>query len=165
MRAKRWLVAAGAVLLSGALVTGVAVAATAPEGRAAHGQHGPMMSRPDLDQMVKEGKLTQGQADVMAQVQSLHQKAMEQFRADTKAVIDQAVKDGKITQEQADQMIARRSMMKGPRPGQQGPKMGPRTEAELKEKLDEQVKAGRLTQERADQMLKRWQQQKQNKQG
>lgn len=105
MRAKKWLVAAGVALLSGALVTGVAFAASSPEGRVAH--QGQMGQRPNLDQMVKEGKITQGQADVMAQLQQLRQKAMEQLKADSKAVIDQAVKEGKITQEQADQMAKR----------------------------------------------------------
>lgn len=167
MRAKKWLVAAGAVLLSSALVTGVAMAASNPETKVAQGRQ-EMGQKPNLDQMVQEGKITQGQADVMTQLQALRQKAMQQLKADSKAVIDQAVKDGKITQEQADTM-AKRGMMwhrhgggpgkQGFAPGQRGmaPGKGPKTEAELKAFLDEKVKAGKLTQEKADQMLKQWQ--------
>lgn len=162
MRAKRWLVVAGAVLLSGALVTGVAVAATAPEARAAHGQMG---AKPDLDQMVKDGKITQGQADVMRQLQAVRQKAMAQLKADSKAVIDQAVKDGKITQEQADKM-AKAGIWRHGRPGMHGRKsMMPKTEAELKAMLDDRLKAGKLTQEKADQILKHWQEHKKTEQG
>lgn len=163
MRAKRWLVAAGVVLLSGALVTGVAVAATAPEGKVAHVHQG---SKPDLDQMVKDGKITQGQADVMRQLQDVRRKAMEQLKTDSKAVIDQAVKDGKITQEQADKLKGPGMIWRHGGPGQHGPKMMmPKTEAELKALLDERVKAGKLTQERADQILKKWQEHQQAKQG
>lgn len=169
MRTKKWLVAAGAILVSGALVTGVAVAATAPAGKVAHRHHEEMMGKkPDLQELVKEGKITQGQADVMAQLQGLHQKAMEQFKADAKAVIDQAAKDGKITPEQAERMKARGAMMHhhhgtpGKRhlpPGKHGKPLGPKSEADLKALLAEKVKAGRLTQEKADQILKKWQSQ------
>ncbi|HLO03591.1 MAG TPA: hypothetical protein VK191_10815 [Symbiobacteriaceae bacterium] len=122
MLTKKWLVAAGAVLLSGVLVTGVAVAATTPEGaQVAHGHHDKMGKRPSLDQLVKEGKITQAQADVMAQIQTLHQKAFAQFKLDSKAVIDQAVKDGKITKEQAEQLLTKHAMM-GHRQGPPGKK-------------------------------------------
>jgi polyhydroxyalkanoate synthesis regulator phasin len=110
MVAKKWMVVAGAVLLSGALVTGVAFAAERPAGKMAHG---PMMGqKPDLDQLVKEGKITQAEADVLKQLQDLRQKAMAQLKTDAKAVIDQAVKDGKLTQEQADRLTKRG--MRGP---------------------------------------------------
>jgi polyhydroxyalkanoate synthesis regulator phasin len=167
MLPKKWLVAAGAVLVSGALATGVAFAASNDQGEAKgwfgpfHGFHA--MKGPkgpaDLSQLVESGKITQAEADVLKQLQELHQKQMAQLKADSQALIDKAVAEGKITQEQAEK-LKRPLAGKFGEPGGFRMHMGGhpfKTEAELKAHLDEKVKSGRLTQEQADQMLKHWQ--------
>jgi polyhydroxyalkanoate synthesis regulator phasin len=111
--AKRWLVAASTVLLSGALATGAAFAApgketqstTAPTARMhRYGSSPGARKGPDLDQMVKDGKITQGEADVLTELHALRKRQMGQLHADAKALIAKAVAEGKITQAQADKL-------------------------------------------------------------
>lgn len=137
--------AVGAVLVSGALLTGAAFAS------------GDAQSAPTkaewIDKAVEAGKLTQGEADTLRQLQDLRHSYMEKFKTDAKTLIDQAVKDGKITQDQADRMIKHKASFHHGK----GRKMHSMTEQEVKERLAEAVKKGKLTQEQADTMLKRWQ--------
>jgi polyhydroxyalkanoate synthesis regulator phasin len=168
MLPKKWLIAAGAVLVSGALATGVAFAASSDKGtqgapnathpfKGAHGMKGPK-GPADLSKLVESGKITQAEADVLKQLQDLRQKQMAQLKADSQALIDKAVAEGKITQEQADKLKKPLAgKFGGPGSHRGGPHFEAKTEAELKAHLDEKVKSGRLTQEQADQMLKHWQ--------
>jgi polyhydroxyalkanoate synthesis regulator phasin len=152
MNMKRLGAIAGAVLVSGALLTGGAMAANLPSKLA-----------DKLQSQVQAGKITQNQADVVSQLFNLRQSAMTKLKADEKALIDQAVKDGKLTQAQADQ-LAKRGDHFGEGNWQKGGAKGDRqffdknmTADQLKAKLDTAVKAGKLTQEKADQILQRFQ--------
>ncbi|MDB4896970.1 MAG: hypothetical protein JWN15_3232 [Firmicutes bacterium] len=147
MNMKRLGAIAGAVLVSGALLTGGAMAANLPSKLA-----------DKLQSQVQAGKITQNQADVVSQLFNLRQSAMTKLKADEKALIDQAVKDGKLTQAQADQLAKR-----GDHFGEGGAK-GDRqffdknmTADQLKAKLDTAVKAGKLTQAKADKILQQFQ--------
>lgn len=95
---------AGSAVLTGALLTGAAYAAS-NDSAAAPAPSAATAQANNLDQAVKDGKLTQAQADLMKQIGDLRKSAMEKVQADSKAIIDQAVKDGKITQDQADKML------------------------------------------------------------
>ncbi len=93
----RFGVIAGAVLLSGILFAGAALASGWSGGPA--------------------GELTQGQKDTLKQLMELRKSHMEKMKAEATALIDQAVKDGKITQEQGDKMLrfpAKPGMRRGP---------------------------------------------------
>ena len=101
----KWATIAGTVLITGGLIVGAAVAAPAlsSSGNAPAAAQTPGQSH--LDKAVKEGKLTQAEADVLKQLGDLRKSYMEKYKADAKNLIDQAVKSGKITQEQADKML------------------------------------------------------------
>lgn len=137
MNLKRKLgVAIGAVLIAGGLFAGAALAAGGGKGAER------------LDQAVKEGKLTEGQAQIIRQIHDLRESYRQKFEAERLAIIDQAVKDGKITQDEA-------AKLKQPRMGRHGKGLKTMSQAELKAKLDEAVKTGRLTQEQANRILER----------
>lgn len=153
MNMKRLGAIAGAVLVSGALLAGGAMAANLPS-----------KLTDKLQSQVQAGKITQNQADVFTQLFNLRQAAMTKLKADEKALIDQAVKDGKLTQAQADQLAKRGDHLgEGDRHehGGKGDRVRFRdknmTADQLKAKLDAAVKAGKLKQEQADQILKKWQ--------
>ncbi|HYF78311.1 MAG TPA: hypothetical protein VD973_14305 [Symbiobacteriaceae bacterium] len=94
---------AGALLISASLFAGTASAAE-------------KMDRPDLkerlEEKVREGKLTAGEAEVVQKLHDLRRSYHEKFRADAQSVIDKAVKDGKITPEQAERFKAPRKHRK-----------------------------------------------------
>ncbi|MDF2630801.1 MAG: hypothetical protein K0R39_4632 [Symbiobacteriaceae bacterium] len=94
---------AGALLISASLFAGSAFAAE-------------KMEKPDLKQRleekVREGKLTAGEAEVVQQLHDLRRSYHEKFRTDAQSLIDKAVKDGKITKEQADRFKAPRKQRK-----------------------------------------------------
>jgi|GEM_PF-5208538 len=150
MNAKnRFVVIAGSALVAAGLLAGAAFAAGT----------GTTLTVPSMadriDQAVTAGRLSQAEADVLKQVDSLRVSTMTKLHEDIQAVIDQAVADGKITQEQADKLQ--------PYGGSRGMGMGPGafnqdgtcllTDEEQKARLDEAVAAGRLTQEQADAIL------------
>lgn len=147
---KKWAAMTGAVLVSGALLTGASFAATAPAAAAQAEQH-----QQKLDQAVKDGKLTQAEADVRKALADLRHSAMAKLKADSKAVVDQAVKDGKITQEQATK-LEKHGWGRGAR--HQGKHDAKMTREQIQAKVDAGVKAGKLTRERADQILQKWDQ-------
>jgi polyhydroxyalkanoate synthesis regulator phasin len=154
---RKWGAIAGAVVVSVGLLAGGAVyAASQPDQAAAPSAQG-QSTHKNLDHAVKEGKLTQGQADVMKQLQDLRQSYRQKFEADAKSVVDQAVKDGKLTQDQADKMLQHGKGFG--RKGHMGDKWHGHksmTPDQLKSKLDQAVKSGKLTQEQADKILKNW---------
>gem|GEM_PF-5873005 len=118
------------MLITGVLATGAAFAAPG----------GTKMDQ-KLEDAVKSGKLSQGEADVMRQIGELRQN----YKSQVQSLLDQAVKDGKINQEQAGKLMHHgrhgRMLMKH------------LTQEELKAKLDEAVKSGRMTREQADKVL------------
>jgi len=167
----KWGAVAGAVVITGAVLTaGIALAESSNSGAAASpsATQAPSKDRTNwLDEAVKSGKLTQAEADVMKQLDDLRKSAMEKLQADEKAIIDQAVKDGKLTQDQADKLSKHPGPMGGPMdggrggrdhggPGPMGKGRQPMTQEQLKAKLDEEVKAGKLTQAQEDEMLKKF---------
>lgn len=173
----KWMAAAGAIMVVGALGAGVAMASTgaAPTAPAASGSQQAHKTfsvdqlKAKLDAEVKAGKLTQGQEDVKIQLATLRQDAMTKLQADEKAAIDAAVQSGKITQAQATQLALRGGHGGHERGGQEGSKQGGSkqgrgggffgknmTADQVKAKLDAAVKAGKLTQAQADQMLQKW---------
>lgn len=97
---RKWGTIAGAVLISAGLLAGSSAYAAEKH------------DRPDLKQKleekVKEGKLTPGEAEVVEKLHDLRRGYHEKFKTDARALIDQAVKDGKITPEQADRFKAPR---------------------------------------------------------
>jgi len=102
MRLKsRWAIVAGTVLVAGSLLAGAAFAAGGAGSAAERATR--------LEQAVRDGKLTQGEADVAKKLGELRDTYMAKLKADSKAVVDQAVKDGKITQERADRMQAHKA--------------------------------------------------------
>lgn len=149
---KKLSVAAGAMLLTGALLTGAAFA----EGDASSAA-----ARQDkVEQAVKEGKLTQGEADTLKQLGELRRSYMERYKADAKALVDRAMTDGKLTKEQAERMLQRKGHF-GHGHGKGHMKHGKAiSEEQLKSKLEAAVKEGKLTQEKADAILKKYQEHK-----
>lgn len=154
----KFTILAGSVLIAGGLLTGAAFAATAGTGATPAEKAAAQTER--LEQAVKDGKLTQDQADVLKRLAELRQSAMEKLQADSKAVVEQAVKDGKLTQEEADKLQTHKLQAhKLQGRGHMGPGRGafifksPMTQEELKAKLDEAVKSGKMTQEQADKIL------------
>lgn len=168
----KWAIIAGTTLVAGSLLAAGAVYASDSAPATPSGTTQP--AKPDfkthLDDAVKAGKLTQGEADVMKQLDDLRQAAMDKLKSDSQAVIDQAVKDGKITQEQADKLSKPEGrggfvMKGGPGFGRgpghgpgAGPKdgffgRGPVSQDDMKAKLNAEVQAGKLTQEQADKIL------------
>lgn len=145
---------AGALLVTGALLSGAAFASSAVKEPPAKAEW--------VDQAIQQGKLTPGEGDTLKRIGELRRSYMEKFKADAKTLVDQAVKDGKITQEQGDRMLkkgARFHHGKGHKmPGQN------MTEQQLKEHLAQAVKIGKLTQDQADTVLKRWQERHSNAQ-
>jgi hypothetical protein len=124
----KFAVIAGAAVVAGGLLTGVAFAASAATTAPATGTtaSAPSTTAPAtgtaaspeakkaqheqneaarLAQAVKDGKLTQGEADLHAQIDALRDAAMTKVQSDSKALVDQAVTDGKITQAQADNLV------------------------------------------------------------
>jgi polyhydroxyalkanoate synthesis regulator phasin len=147
---QKWSAIAGTVLVAGGLLAGSAFAAQ--KGNAAEQ---PRADR--LEQAVKEGKLTQAEADLIKQLHELRHTYRQKFEADAKGLVDQAVKDGKITRAQADKLMHK---------GKPWGKTKNLSQDELKAKLAEAVKAGKLTQQQADRILQRFNehQAKQNQQ-
>ncbi len=145
-------VAVGAVLLTGALLTGAAFASE--EGKA------PTAQTERVDKAVQEGKLTQGEADTLKKLGELRRSYMEKYKAEAKALLEQSVKDGKITKEQAQRILKHqqgRMQHHGKGWGKPGKAL---TEEQLKSKLAEAVKSGKITQEKADAILQKWQEHK-----
>lgn len=143
---KKWAAIAGAVLLSGAVVTSVAMASPG---------HGAGSAKPNqVDKLVEQGKLTQAEADVLKQLQQLRRNHMEQLKKESTALIDQAVKDGKLTQQQAERLskLGRKHFMHG-RKGELHFKLKGLTQEQLKAKLDSLVAEGRISQEQAAKIL------------
>ncbi|MDF2626463.1 MAG: hypothetical protein K0R39_294 [Symbiobacteriaceae bacterium] len=141
-------VAVGALLISGGLLAGVAMANEAPADASAQAAGGTA----EVVKVGPLGQLSEGAKSVLSQLQELRKSYMEKFQADAKALTDKAVAEGTITQEEADRLNkfegkgfghARVFVHKG----------APLTQEELKAMLDEAVKAGKLTQEQADKML------------
>ena len=97
---RNWRNIAGALLISAGVLAGSAAYAA------------DKTDRPDLKQRleekVKEGKLTPGEAEVVEKLHGLRRSYHEKFKADANSVIEQALKDGKITKEQADRFKAPR---------------------------------------------------------
>ncbi len=147
---KKWTLAAGAVLIAGALTAGVALAASdatsvpAPPIPTARWEKGEKPS-PEL-------------AELMQQLRAVRRKYMEQAQTESRALIEQAVKDGRITQEQADRLLHHKRMGH-PRHGRPGFHKGrkPVTEEQVRARLQRAVASGRLSQAQADEILKRWQ--------
>lgn len=137
---------AGSVLVAAGLLAGAAFA---------QGTATPEAHQQRLEQAVKDGKLTQGAADVMLQLHGLRQAAMEKLQADSKALVDQAVQGGSITQAEADRMLNGHGQKGFGRGGKHGGfrQGSPMTQEELKAKVDAAVAEGKLTQEQADQIL------------
>lgn len=137
---RRWALVAGTVLVSGALLTGAALAsgsgakptAAQTETNRTPGESEVQKQLSDLrqrhftqmrdeakaiiDQAVKDGKLTQEQADKMTnrfahpwgQRKSKMPHNLKGLTQDElKAKLDAAVKNGKMTQEQADKLMQR----------------------------------------------------------
>jgi polyhydroxyalkanoate synthesis regulator phasin len=178
MKQKWMAVASTAAVAAGVLMGGMAMASasgTAAANTPAASSHqvgrkglifSPEQLKAQLDQQVKDGKLTQGQEDVMLQLDSLRQEAMTKLQADEKAIIDQAVQSGKITRDEATQLQQHGHGPGGPAGGRggrgdhgpgggRGHGMGPNMTADqLKAQLDQDVKDGKLTQDKADQILK-----------
>lgn len=94
---------AGALLISASLFAGTAFAAEKIE------KHD---LKERLEEKVREGKLTAGEAEVVQQLHDLRRSYHEKFRAEAQSVIDKAVKDGKITPEQAERFKAPRKHRK-----------------------------------------------------
>lgn len=94
---------AGALLISASLFAGSAFAAE-------------KLDRSDLkerlEEKVREGKLTAGEAEVVQKLHDLRRSYHEKFRADAQSLIDKAVKEGKITPEQAERFKAPRKHRK-----------------------------------------------------
>lgn len=110
MLVRRWFLAAGMLLLAVIMVTGGAVAAPQAGARATYESRVTGLNA-KLERMVKEGKLTPGEAEVITELHHLHRKTMKQFRTEAKGVIDGAVKMGKITEEQGTKLRNHRFMM------------------------------------------------------
>lgn len=142
---RKWVAIAGAVLVSGALLTGAAFAA----GGAGSGASS---ARPE--KAAHAANLSPGQTELHKQLQELRKSAMEKLKADSKALIDQAVKDGKITQQEADRLLKHKGHFA--KHGRKGPMHQNMTPEQLKAKLDAAVKSGRITQDQADKMLQHW---------
>jgi polyhydroxyalkanoate synthesis regulator phasin len=115
-----------------------------------------------IDQAVKDGKLTQAQADEMKSrsMGSMgdHGKGGSWMKAPmTKeqrdAKLDAAVKSGKMTQEQADKLKAAPMPAPGQNMGKQRFNVTPE---QFKQNIADAVKAGKLTQAKADEMLKQF---------
>jgi polyhydroxyalkanoate synthesis regulator phasin len=118
-----------------------------------------------IDQAVKDGKLTQAEADAL-KAKSMgrkgdHGKGGFQFKMKTPmnmtkeqrdAELDAAVKAGKLTQEQADKMKAAPM----PAPGNKTNQHFKVTPEQFKQDLADGVKAGKFTQAQADEMLKKF---------
>lgn len=94
---------AGALLISASLFAGTAFAAEKVE-------RSDLKER--LEEKVREGKLTAGEAEVVQKLHDLRRSYHEKFQAEAQSVIDKAVKDGKITKEQAERFKAPRKHRK-----------------------------------------------------
>lgn len=151
----RFGVLAGALLVTGALVTGAAFASEAPATTA---------QPQSVESNTKASALTQAEQDVLTQLKDLRTSVMEKLAADSKALVDQAVKDGKITQEQADRLLkhgghkfgGHKFVGKHGRGGKGGFFKFHLSQEELKAQLDAKVKEGKITQEQADQILQKF---------
>ena len=160
----KWVLMAGTALVTGALLTSAAFAA----GGATDGQSRVDKAATRLQQAVANGRITQGEADVMTQVNTLRAEVMAKLKADSQAIVDQAVADGKITQEQADKLKSYGGHSFGGKRGDRMPAFSKRdggklgigkghmSEEQLQTRLDAAVASGRLTQEQADQMLQKF---------
>ncbi|HYG60880.1 MAG TPA: hypothetical protein VD902_22610 [Symbiobacteriaceae bacterium] len=147
-------IVAGALLISGSLLTGAAFAA------------GDTDANPAKAVAAAKATLSEGAQAVRTQLGDLRKAAMEKLQADSKALVDQAVAEGKITQEEADRMlrpvdkrfrVPGKLMMKHPGGGKAMFHFDKdMTQEELQAKLDTAVKDGKMTQEQADKMLKFW---------
>lgn len=149
----RFAVIAGALLVSGAIVTGVVFAADPV----------PAAQTPSSNQVAPAAKvaMSQGQKELLGQLAELRKSVSDKLQSDSKALVDQAVADGKVSREEADRLLRPGGKFGRP-PGKHGKQMGfgfkfqGLTQAELKAQLDEKVTAGKLTQEQADKALQHW---------
>lgn len=140
-------VAVGALVISGGLLAGVAMANEAPADASAP-------AKGDSAQVQKVGplgQLSEGAKSLLSQLNDLRKSHMEKYQADAKALTDKALADGTITQAEADRL----SKFEGRGFGERfhSEMKAPLTEEELKAQLDEAVKSGKLTQEQADKVL------------
>ncbi|HYF96392.1 MAG TPA: hypothetical protein VD969_29645 [Symbiobacteriaceae bacterium] len=97
---RNWRTITGALLISAGVLAGGAAYAAEKADRPDLKQH--------LEEKVKEGKLTPGEAEVVEKLHGLRRSYHQKFKAEANAVIEQALKDGKITKEQADRFKAPR---------------------------------------------------------
>jgi len=94
-----------AVLLSGALFTGIALAAGENSmGVPIAAMHG---DRASLKTPSWVSELSEGGQATFKQLTDLRQSHMEKLKSESEALINQAVAAGTITQEQADRLLAR----------------------------------------------------------
>ena len=144
---------AGALLITGGLLTGAALAAE-PDAAA------------QAAQAAKQTVLSEGQKGLLQQLHDLRKSYMEKFQAEAKALTDQAVAEGKVTQEEADRLLQKGGRGFGvrghykmmPRGGGQGFGMGMKamTVEAMKAKLDAAVANGTITAEQAAKMLEQF---------
>lgn len=166
MNLKKMGTMAGAILVSGALITGVAFAAEATTTTP------PAASTETKAAVPATSQLTEGEKDIFTKLQELRKTYKDKLTADSKALVDGAVTEGKITQEQGDRLLQHggkggpggKGFGRGGKHGFGGERGGKHaglgagflgdfesltTEA-LKAKLDAAVAEGKITQDQAD---------------
>jgi|GEM_PF-3943387 len=136
---KKLGIAVGALLISGGVLTGAALANEAPATADPAAQ---------TQGVTKANPLSEAARELLTKIGEIRKSYMEKADTDAKALVDQAVADGKITREEADKLLHHGGKGFGP-----GMARVPLTQEELKAKLDELVKSGKLTQEHADKAL------------
>lgn len=142
-------VAVGALVISGGLLAGVAMANETPADASAPAAG----DSAQVEKVGPLGQLSEGAKSVLSQLNELRKSYMEKFQADAKALTDKAVADGTITQAEADKLSKFEGRGFGHGRMHVEIKGAPLTAEELKAKLDEAVKAGKMTQEQADEIL------------
>lgn len=149
------------VVIAGHLLTGTALGATERPVSPAPCTSAPAKLDPyTLDQAVKAGKLSQGEADVLKQIVESRTAVVKKLQSESEAIIAEAVKEGKITQEQAEKLRRHESAASLKWKGLVPRKISPK---DLKRMLEVEVKAGKLSQGCADEILKRLAEQQQSK--
>jgi polyhydroxyalkanoate synthesis regulator phasin len=142
-------VAMGALVISGGLLAGVAMANEAPADASTPAAG----DSAQVEKVGPLGQLSEGAKSVLNQLNELRKSYAEKFQADAKALTEKAVAEGTITQAEADRLGKFGGRGFGGEHIRIEVKGAPLTEEELKAKLDEAVKAGKMTQEQADKIL------------
>lgn len=142
-------IAVGALVISGGLLAGVAMANEAPADASAQAAG----DSAQVEKVGPLGQLSEGAKNLLNQLSELRKSYMEKYQADAKALTDKAVAEGTVTQEEADRLSKFEGRGFGHGRVHIEIKGAPLTQEELKAKLDEAVKAGTMTQEQADKIL------------